>query len=140
MEIEINEFKNLKNMLFSSDEDFEIAIENLNNLKLEPIYLIFLAKSLSLDKRKNFFDKLTDSKAITYFEKFKKSFKRRYGQSYESIDLSWENIYLKIKKDYPNNDEVKKMFESEFGYEFKEDVIGTSDWDFINDIELNVTW
>jgi hypothetical protein len=140
MEIETKEFKNLKNMLLSSDEDFEVAIQNLNNLKLKPIYSILLAKNLSLEKRKDFFDKLIDSATTTYFEKFKKSFKRRYGQDYESIDLSWKTIYLKIKEDYTNDEEVKEAFKFAFANEFKEGLIMTSDWDFINDVELNITW
>lgn len=140
MEIETKEFENLKNMLLSSDEDFEVAIQNLNNLKLKPIYSILLAKSLSLEKRKDFFDKLIDSATTTYFETFKKSFKRRYGEDYESIDLSWKTIYLKIKEDYTNDEEVKEAFKFAFANEFKEGLIMTSDWDFINDVKLNITW
>ncbi|MGK0256315.1 MAG: hypothetical protein ACI81I_000932 [Arcobacteraceae bacterium] len=54
--ITFNQFFALKDLLNGSDEDYAIAISNLNNLEFNDKKLVdrLLVKSLSLDKRKRF--------------------------------------------------------------------------------------
>ena len=54
--ITFNQFFALKDLLNGSDEDYAIAISNLNNLEFNDKKLVdrLLVKSLSIDKRKRF--------------------------------------------------------------------------------------
>ena len=44
--METQDFINTLNQLKATDEDFEIAVSNLKNLKVDDIYIIMLGKEL----------------------------------------------------------------------------------------------
>jgi len=52
--ISTNEFFSLVDMINSGDEDFEVAIENIKNLKLNDLYIRLLYKAINLSRRSEF--------------------------------------------------------------------------------------
>lgn len=52
--INTNEFFSLVNMINSGNEDFEVAIENIKNLKLNDLYIKLLYKAVNLSRRSEF--------------------------------------------------------------------------------------
>jgi len=137
--MEIKEFNRIKEMLNSTKEDMEVAIQNVINLDLDGMCVAILAKSLTLDKRSNFIKELSieQTKVI---EKFEENVNINYGTSKTITNLSWQKIYDLIKTDYSDNQELKDLFEYEFKNELNKDLINDSIWDFLTDIKLEIKW
>jgi hypothetical protein len=55
-----NDFETLVLMLNGSIEDKELALSNIKNLNLSPIYTIIFLKELCYDNRKKFYDKFNE--------------------------------------------------------------------------------
>ena len=133
----VNEFDSLKRMLTSSDEDFNIAIVNIKNLKIDGIYIAFLIKILTLKKRTDFIIVMKE-----LYETFIDSFKitTKQSTSHPVIYLPWNSLYEKIKIDYKDNENVKAMFKSLFLNEFDNKVILNNNWTFFNEKKLEILW
>jgi hypothetical protein len=100
--ITIEEFYRLKQMIKSTDEDMDMAVEILKNLNVKNIYVILLGKSISLDKRSKFFKN---------FMLAEYCYKERHLNHY--INLTVKNIKKIIKTKYVNDDTVKEVFNKE---------------------------
>ena len=55
--IKLEEYIKLRELLHASDEDYEVACENIKNLKLSDIVLMMFAKSLTFGRRQDFCQK-----------------------------------------------------------------------------------
>jgi len=137
--MEIKEFNRIKEMLNSTKEDMEVAIQNVINLDLDGMRVAILAKNLTLDKRSDFIKELSieQTKVI---EKFEVNINNKWGMSKTLIDLSWQKIYDLIKTDYSNDQELKDLFEYEFKNELNKGLINDSIWNFLTDIKLEIKW
>lgn len=137
--MEIKEFNRIKEMLNSTKEDMEVAIQNVINLDLDGMRVAILAKNLTLDKRSDFIKELSieQTKVI---EKFEENIDNRWGMSKTVINLSWQKIYDLIKTDYSNDQELKDLFEYEFKDELNKGLINDSIWNFLTDIKLEIKW
>jgi hypothetical protein len=137
--MEIKEFNRIKEMLNSTKEDMEVAIQNVVNLDLDGMRVAILAKNLTLDKRSDFIKELSieQTKVI---EKFEENINNNYGMSKTIINLSWQKIYDLIKTDYSNDQELKDLFEYEFKNELNKGLINDSIWNFLTDIKLEIKW
>tara|TARA_R110001599_G_scaffold65178_1_gene183648 strand:- start:2469 stop:2876 length:408 start_codon:yes stop_codon:yes gene_type:complete len=135
--MEVNEFDSLKRMLTSSDGDFNIAVENIKNLKIDGIYIAFLIKILTLKKRTDFII-VMEELYETFIDNFKITTKQSTSRSV--IYLTWNSLYEKIKIDYKDNENVKAMFKSLFLNEFDNKVILNNNWTFFNEKKLEILW
>lgn len=137
--MEIKEFNRIKEMLNSTKEDMEVAIQNVINLDLDGMRVAILAKSLILDKRVEFIKSLSieQTKVI---EKFEENVNNQYGMSKTITNLSWQKIYDLIKTDYSDNQELKNLFEHQFKHEMTKGLIHDSIWDFLTDVKLEIKW
>lgn len=135
--MEVNEFDSLKRMLTSSDGDFNIAVENIKNLKIDGIYIAFLIKILTLKKRNDFII-VMEELYETFIDNFKITTKQSTSNSV--IYLTWNSLYEKIKIDYKDNENVKAMFKSLFLNEFDNKVILNNNWTFFNEKKLEILW
>ena len=55
--IKLKEYIKLRELLHASEEDYEVACENIKNLKLSDIVLMMFAKSLMFGRRQTFCEK-----------------------------------------------------------------------------------
>tara|TARA_R110000744_G_scaffold60794_5_gene125837 strand:- start:7984 stop:8397 length:414 start_codon:yes stop_codon:yes gene_type:complete len=137
--MEVNEFDSLKRMLTSSDEDFNIAVENIKNLKIDAIYIVFLVKILTLKKRSDFVTMMTVQYG-TFIDDFKIITKQLTSYNTPVIYLAWNSVYEKIKTDYKDDENVKATFKSLFLNEFDNKVILNNNWTFFNEKKLEILW
>jgi hypothetical protein len=54
LKLDVETFKALSKMLKSLNEDMEVALENIKNLKVTPVYHKLFLKDLSWDKRNQY--------------------------------------------------------------------------------------
>lgn len=97
--IDLEEYKNFKQMLNSTDEDQTVAIENLKNIECSFVYKLIILKSVSLEKRKKVLDEIDFFFDKEPFDLFRTEVKKTWGSPVKTIDLSWNTIY-KFIKDY----------------------------------------
>ena len=126
-------------MLTSSDEDFNIAVENIKNLKIDAIYIVFLVKILTLKKRSDFVTMMTVQYG-TFIDDFKIITKQLTSYNTPVIYLAWNSVYEKIKTDYKDDENVKATFKSLFLNEFDNKVILNNNWTFFNEKKLEILW
>ena len=137
--MEIKEFNRIKEMLNSTEEDMEVAIQNVINLDLDGMRVAILAKSLILDKRVEFIKSLPILQ-IEVIEKFEENVNNNYGMSKTITNLSWQKIYDLIKTDYSDDQELKDLFEHQFKHEITKGLINDSIWGFLTDVKLEIKW
>lgn len=137
--MKVNEFHSLTRMLTSSDEDFNIAVENIKNLKIDAIYIVFLVKILTLKKRSDFVMMMTERYG-TFIDDFKIITKQLTSYNTPVIYLAWNSVYEKIKTDYKDDENVKAIFKSLFLNEFDNKVILNNNWTFFNEKKLEILW
>ena len=75
-------YKELKKMLTSSDEDFEIACSNIKNIEMTSIAITLLAKHLVYGRRNAFMKQF--EKSVFLILDIKKD---------NPVDLSWEHLF-----------------------------------------------
>jgi hypothetical protein len=137
--ITISEYESLKQMLLSTDDDKSIAFSNIKNLNLEPIYIVLLTKQCRLEHRKKMMDEFKNTFELEILNNLSKSISNWQG-SQTIIDLSWENIYQLIKNHYGYDDIAREIFETEFKKDWFTQVIKSTTWKFINDVDLKIKW
>jgi|688.fasta_scaffold10581_5 hypothetical protein len=93
-ELNLDEYKNIAQMLNASDEDYNVAIETIKNLNLSDNYLKIFAKTLMFEKRTNFLTILN-----------KKHFNR----------FSWQELYFEFVNDKEVSLNLKLILEFEYG-------------------------
>lgn len=118
--ISITETLELERMLNAGAEDYEIAVSNIKNLDLHPVYVMLLSKNLNSYKRRDFlnsfgidsinlaalsFDNLYDKVKVNpeliqdevLKEYFYHSIKKLVTQSLDALSLPLLDVSIKIK-------------------------------------------
>jgi hypothetical protein len=137
--VTISEYESLKQMLLSTDDDKSIAFSNIKNLNLEPVYIVLLTKQCRLEHRKKMIEEFKDTFELDVLNDLSKSINTWAGNQ-TIIDLSWDNIYQLIKNHYAYDNIAKEIFETEFKKDWFNQVVKSTTWKFINDIDLQIKW
>ena len=89
--ISLKEYKKLRELLHGSDEDFEVACENIKNIKeINSVTKMMFAKSLMFGKRQNFCEKFNlDHYAIKEWNEMFKELDTTLGIVPQDI-IEWE--------------------------------------------------
>jgi len=117
--LDINEFNQLVKMLQSSNEDFDIACENVKNLNLNHVLLLLIVKFLTLYTRRKF---------IAYL--------KTIDININSEDLTFKNIHSII----PNDDYYKSIFEGMVNNSISASYLDLEDNDYIESIKVKIKW
>jgi len=117
-----NMYIQLKKMLKSSDEDFEIACANLKNIKVSDNIILLLQKQLVFEKRTNLQTK----------------FPLPDNVDHGSLSLSWEAIWKRIKENSPSKLE-KELVEFEFTKLMHATLQGL-DFNMIKKLKIELKW
>jgi len=90
--ISLKEYKKLRELLHGSDEDFEVACENIKNIKeITSVTKIMFAKSLMFGKRQHFCEKFDlDHYAIKEWNEMFKDLDDTLGIGTEQEIIEWE--------------------------------------------------
>ena len=89
--ISLEEYKKLRELLHGSEEDYEVACENIKNLKLSDIVLMMFAKSLMFGKRQAFCEKFKlDYYAIKEWGELFKDLDSTLGIGHEQEIIEFE--------------------------------------------------
>ena len=121
--INIDQFNSLVNMINSTDEDLNLAIENIKNLNLDEIYLKLILKKLNNEKRTLLFSSLKKNNIV------------KYTSINQSVGLDYCSLYNDIINN--NANEYKDIFE----YILSDHLLNlcqSNNWDFIKTININV--
>ena len=116
--IKLEEYIKLRELLHASEEDYEVACENIKNLKLSDIVLMMFAKSLMFGTRQ--------------------AFCQKFEIDYHSIK-EWNEIF----KDYSIKDWFPSLCEKEIiEYEVHEQMVPIfkNTWSFINNVDIKLNW
>ena len=117
--ISLKEYKKLRELLHGSEEDYEVACENIKNMKeVTSVTKMLFAKSLMFGRRQDFCDKFKlDSYSIK----------------------EWNEMF----KDYSIKDWFPSLCEKEIiEYEVHEQMLPVflSTWSFIKDVNIKLNW
>lgn len=137
--LSLSDYFSLKEMLLSTDEDKALAYSNIRNLNLEPIYIVLLAKELKLEDRGKMIEEFSDIFSLNFLDDLKTSINNWHGNK-TVTDLSWNKIHTVIKKHYSQEWLAKKIFEHEFKKEWFVQIVKSTTWNFIEDVQLKVKW
>jgi len=106
--ITIEEFYRLKQMIKSTDEDMDMAVEILKNSNVKNIYVLLLGKSICLDKRSKFLKNFT----LTDY-----CYEDIHLNNY--INLTVKNVKDVIETKHLNDETIKELFNKELKEEIK---------------------
>ena len=140
--IKLPEFISLKKMLSSdAEEDRNVALENIKNLELDPLYILMLAKQCGVYTRNLILEKF-DSYIFNdpNFLNYKKEVQRRWGNNPTVVDISWENLHRTITEHYSDDDNAKKIFTTMFDAEIQVAIKTVIDYYFVDNINVKVKW
>ena len=113
--IKIVEYKKLRELLHASDEDYEVACENIKNIKLSPVTMKMLAKSLMFGRRQSFCDKFDiDHYSI-----------KEWNQIFKDVN----NITISTDKDIVEWEVHQQMIP-----------VFKKTWSFVKDVKLKLNW
>ena len=115
--INLEEYKKLRELLHGSEEDYEVACENIKNIKeITSITKMMFAKSLMFGKRQAFCEKFNlDPYTIKEWSKMFKDLDNTLGIKTEQEIIEWE---------------VHKQMLPVF----------TSTWKFIKNVKIELDW
>ena len=141
MEFKTSDFIGIKQLLNSSvEEDISVGLSNIDNLNLDPIYVLLLAKMAPKDTREKILERNKDILELELFSEYKVTLDRRWGSPIQAVDLSWDKLYNTISSHYTNDLEAKKIFKSQFDNEWISTIREVVKFPWIDDIKLNMTW
>ena len=112
--IKLEEYIKLRELLHGSDEDYNVACENIKNLKTTPATEMMFAKSLMFGKRQDF------------CEKFK--------IDYHSIK-EWNEMFKDHRLGIKDEKEIIE-------YEVHEQMLPVfkKTWSFVKDVKIKLNW
>tara|TARA_Y100001963_G_scaffold31488_1_gene43297 strand:+ start:158 stop:583 length:426 start_codon:yes stop_codon:yes gene_type:complete len=115
--ISLEEYKKLRELLHGSDEDYNVACENIKNMKeITSVIKMMFAKSLMFGKRQDFCEKFKlDSHAIKEWNEMFKDLDKTLG-----IRTEQEIIEFEVHK------QMLPVF--------------TSTWKFIKNVKIELDW
>ena len=117
--METQDFINTLNQLKATDDDFEIAVSNLKNLKVDDIYIIMLGKELIFDKRKEF---IKEFPTVTWPE---------------GNNFTYRVIHSYIKE---RNDSTKDIFTYMVSKSISDGIVDIEQFNFVESIKVNLRW
>jgi hypothetical protein len=127
-DIEVKDFINTLKQLKSSSEDYDIAVSNINNLKIKPIYMLLFAKEITGSKRKDFM----------------KAFPRVDWPN--AHELTYRELYNTVKvrmNDRPysgDKENVQKIFTYLLATNISNSITDINTFDFIDKINIELKW
>jgi hypothetical protein len=114
--ISLKEYKKLRELLHASDEDYQIACENIKNMDLTSVEKMMFAKSLMFGRRQDFCEKFKlDSHAIKEWNEMFKDLDNTLGIRTEQEIIEWEL-----------HQQMLPVFQDT--------------WKFIKDIKITLNW
>lgn len=141
MEFKISDFIGIKQLLNSSvEEDVSVGLSNIDNINLDPIYILLLAKMAPKQTREKILENKKSIFELEIFSEYKVTLDRKWGSPVEAIDISWDRLYNTISSHYTNDLEVKKVFKSQFDNDLISTIYEVVKYPWIDDIKLNITW
>ena len=141
MEFKTSDFIGIKQLLNSSvEEDISVGLSNIDNLNLDPIYVLLLAKMAPKNTREKILERNKHILELELFSEYKVTLDRRWGSPIQAVDLSWDKLYNTISSHYTNDLEAKKIFKSQFDNEWISTIREVVKFPWIDDIKLNMTW
>lgn len=139
--LNIKDYKSLNEILSSSvEEDVNVGLENLKNLNLDPIYILFLAKDSNKPTREKIIESHSDIFSNHGFDVFKQEIPSMYRSNTTITNLSWQNFYNFINEHRKDDDDVKTLFEYLFDKEIKGTIEEVTDYKFNYDINMKLKW
>ena len=114
--ISLKEYKKLRELLHGSDEDFEVACENIKNIKeITSVTKIMFAKSLMFGKRQHFCEKFDlDHYAI-----------KEWNEMFKELDTTLSIVPQDIIE-WEVHEQMLPVF--------------LSTWSFIKDVNIKLNW
>lgn len=141
MEFKTSDFIGIKQLLNSSvEEDISVGLSNIDNLNLDPIYVLLLAKMAPKNTREKILERNKHILELELFSEYNVTLDRRWGSPIQAVDLSWDKLYNTISSHYTNDLEAKKIFKSQFDNEWISTIREVVKFPWIDDIKLNMTW
>ena len=115
--ISLEEYKKLRELLHGSDEDYEVACENIKNIKeITSVIRMMFAKSLAFGRRQDFCEKFKlDSHSIKEWNDMFKDLDDTLGIRTEQEIIEWEV-----------HQQMAPIFKST--------------WKFIKDVKIELDW
>ena len=114
--INLEEYIKLRELLHATDEDYEVACENIKNLKLSDIVLIMFAKSLMFGRRQSFCEKFKiDYHSIKEWNDMFRDLDNTLGIRTEQEIIEWE-VHQQMAPIFKNT------------------------WKFIKDVKIELDW
>ena len=115
--ISLKEYKKLRELLHGSEEDYEVACENIKNMKeITSVTKMMFAKSLMFSRRHDFCEKFNlDSHAIKEWNEMFKELDATLGIRTEQEIIEWEV-----------HQQMAPVFKKT--------------WSFIKDIKIELDW
>jgi len=139
--LNIKDYKSLSEILSSSvEEDVNVGLENLKNLNLDPIYVLFLAKDSNKSTRDRIIESHSDIFSNDGFDIFKQEIPSMYRSNTTITNLSWQNFYNFIIQYRKDDNNVKTLFEYLFDKEIKGTIEEVTDYKFNYDINMKLKW
>ena len=139
--LNIKDYKSLNEILSSSvNEDVNVGLENLKNLNLDPIYVLFLAKDSNKSTREKIIESHNNIFSNNGFDIFKQEIPSTYRSNSIITNLSWQNFYDFINQHRKDNDDVKTLFEYLFDKEIKGTIEKVTDYKFNYDVNMKLKW
>jgi len=126
-DITVQDFINIAELLEASNEDFELALENIKNLNFDLGSLLLFMKPLDLNRRMRFYDAFNED-LKNYF-----SSKHSIGE-----DLTLEKIHNMIFNSH--NELSKEVFEKTVTKIILNSYSTANMFDFIKEINIKVKW
>ena len=115
--ISLKEYKKLRELLHGSDEDYEVACENIKNIKeITSVTRMLFAKSLMFGRRHAFCERFNiDSHAI-----------KEWNEMFKDLD---DTLGIKTEQEIIEFEVHKQMLP-----------VFTSTWSFIKDVKIELDW
>ena len=115
--ISLEEYKKLRELLHGSDEDYEVACENIKNIKeITSVIKMLFAKSLMFGKRQAFCEKFNiDYHAI-----------KEWNDMFKDLD---NTLGIRTEQEIIEFEVHKQMLP-----------VFTSTWKFIKDVKIELDW
>lgn len=139
LKLDLKTYKQLKKMLKSTDEDFQIAVENIKNIEISSIATTLLAKHLVYGKRADFLAEFKERITLSLAGDQMPQDKNGREDRILDIDLSWESLFPKLKESPHLTDFDKELVEHEIN-ELISETLKTLDYKFIKHIKIELKW
>ena len=119
IKMNIKELDNTLQMLKGSDEDFQIAVSNIRNLKLDNVYILLLGKELVREERTRFIKEFAELDWP------------------KSGEFTYKDLYNMVKD---NDNNAQEVFTHFLTKTIHESILKINSFDFIDNFKIEVKW